>query len=104
MSYFALRNIACVPDFALQNCDISRSEIRLSVTLRLDGQPIQIGVQKSLNLSIEYFVDIAHRMAGARVFDALVGMHKVIANLRSKTNALFVLVLAGLFGLTFFVF
>ena len=102
MSYFALRNIVCVPDFALQNCDISRSEIRLSVTLRLDGQPIQIGVQKSLNLSIEYFVDIAHRMAGARVFDALVGMHKVISNLRPKPNSRFVLTVSSVLSFSLF--
>ena len=66
------------------------------------GSPIQIRIQKTLNLSIKRLVDIAHRETGPGIFDSLIGMHKVISDLGTETNPSFVFIIGGAIGFSFF--
>ena len=42
--------------------------------VRLFGQPVQIGFQKPLNLSVEHFLKVTDIVTGASVFHSLVRM------------------------------
>ena len=60
----------------------SRSWTQMGITLFFAqlsvgfGLPVQIGIQKALDLAIQHFVKVAHAETGAGIFNALIGMQE----------------------------
>lgn len=66
--------------------------------------PLEVGVEEALDVAIEDGVEIAHRKAGTGIFDTLVGVLKVTADLAAKADASLGLILGRfrLFAFHFF--
>src|SRR5438132_815673 len=72
--------------------------------LVLDDPRAQERVKKSLDVSVEHALETADVESGPRVFDPLIGVHKVTANLRAEPGLGLLLIFGGLLGLAPFFF
>src|SRR5690606_3783337 len=78
-------------------------------SVRLDrlaagSAPAKVGVEETLNISVEHRVEAAHVVAGAGVFHPLIGMQKIVANLRAEAGFGLRTIFRRLLGLAFFLF
>src|SRR5688572_28640621 len=65
---------------------------------RLAGAPAEHGVQERLNVAVHYALKMRFAVTGPLVFDALIGMLKVIPNLRAEAGPRLRLILRRPFG------